>query len=163
MEPQEIVSWLSALHLRILSIFDEMDVTDDWVPRRRLARHLAEELRVHADVEERLLYPSLQHVSGDAGEWMQQACSVHLSIESVAHELLTTDFSAERLQGFRNMVARCLNDEQTRIFPSLAALDEARTGELERRLDAYERDREGARGERLISNASSPRARLLDH
>lgn len=144
MEPY-ILSWFSQVHLRIRSIFDEMDVTEDRVPQRRLAQHLAEELHTHTEVEEDLLYPFVQNVSTEASKWVHQARLVHRSIDGMLHELLATDFSAERLRGFRDMVARCLEDEETRIFPSLEALDDASAGELERRIDAYKRDN-GAAG-----------------
>jgi hypothetical protein len=139
MEPY-ISSWFSKLHLRIRSILDEMDVTEDWVPQRRLAQHLAEELHTHTAVEEDLLYPFVQDVSSEASKWVHQARLVHRSIDGMLQELLSTDFSAERGRGFRNMVARCLEDEETRIFPALEALDEVSAGELGRRIDAYERD-----------------------
>jgi hemerythrin superfamily protein len=139
MEPN-ILSWFANVHLRIRSIFDEMDVTEDRVPQRRLAQHLAEELHTHTEVEEDLLYPFVQNGSSEAGQWVHQARLVHRSIDSMLHELLATDFSAERLRGFRGMVARCLEDEETRIFPSLETLDDVSAGELGRRIDAYERD-----------------------
>jgi hemerythrin superfamily protein len=135
-----ILSWLSNLHLRIRSILDEMDVTQDRVPQRRLAQHLAQELHAHSEIEENLLYPFVQTVSSEASQWVHQACLVHRSIDGMLHELLTTDFSAERLHGFRDMVARCLEDEERRIFPSLETLDDVSAGELGRRIDAYERD-----------------------
>ena len=108
--------------------------------RRRLAQHLAEALKAHAEIEAALLYPFVRNVSGEASRWVHQARVVHRSIDGMLDEILESDVSAERLGGLRNLVMRCLEDEEACIFPLLHALDDASAGELRRCLDAYQRD-----------------------
>ena len=138
-DPSQLTERLSALHLRIRSIFDELELTTESVSRRRLAEHLAQQLRAHATLEEEVLFPLVRELGGQAACWVEQAHLVHRSIDGLQHELLATDLSPARLRGFRDMVTRCLEDEETRIFPSVEGLDEASTGELQRRISAYER------------------------
>lgn len=135
-EPGELIERLSALHLRIRSIFDELELTIDGLARRRLAEHLAQQLRAHVALEEEVLFPFVQELGGQAARWVEQASLVHRSIDGLQHELLATDLSAARRRGFRDMVTRCLEDEETWIFPAVERLDEARASELRRRMTA---------------------------
>jgi hemerythrin superfamily protein len=133
-DPSRLTERLSALHLRIRSIFDELELTTDGVSRRRLAEHLAQQLRAHTALEEEILFPLVQELGGEAAPWVEQARLVHRSIDGLQHELLATDLSPTRLRGFRDIVTRCLEDEETRIFPSVEEMDDAMAGELQRRM-----------------------------
>src|SRR5438477_257389 len=105
-DPSLLTERLAALHLRIRSIFDELELTTDSVSRRRLAEHLAQQLRAHAALEEEVLFPLVQELGGPAARWVEQAGLVHRSIDGLLHELLATDLSPTRLRGFRDIVTR---------------------------------------------------------
>jgi hemerythrin superfamily protein len=137
-DPSQLLERLSALHFHLRSIFDELELTSDSVARRRLAVHLAQQFRSHATLEEAVLFPLVEELGGRAARWVEQARLVHRSIDGLQHELLATDLSAARLRGFRDMVTRCLEDEETWIFPSVEGLDEQMAGELQRRMSACE-------------------------
>jgi iron-sulfur cluster repair protein YtfE (RIC family) len=135
---------LAQQHIRLTTIFDELEVTGDSEERLRLAAHLAEQLKLHAAVEEDVFYPAMSALGADAAEIVTESLEAHNAVDVLLDELMGTHLTPATVGGLRDLVQRHMEDEETRLFPIAARLDEDAQNDLALRIEGYSREEENS-------------------
>jgi len=135
---------LSQQHIRLATIFDELEFTQDAEERLRLAAHLAEQLKLHAAIEEDVFYPTLERVGSDAAAIVTEALEAHHAVDALLDELLGSQLTPTTVSALRALVSRHIEDEEARLFPLVERLGEDAQSELAQRVERYNREEENA-------------------
>ncbi|WP_447985882.1 hemerythrin domain-containing protein [Nitrospira sp. Nam74] len=128
---------LASDHLYVKGLFKKCLAADSAVAQRLLLQELADNLLIHATLEEELFYPALKGAGGDEGSrFVEEAMREHDGIKHRLNELqqtgvLETGFRT-RLEALEEAVLRHAEREE-RIFP--LAEKQLSLGELARRMD----------------------------
>jgi len=135
---------LAQQHIRLATIFEELEFTRDGEERLRLAAHLAEHLKLHAAIEEDVFYPTLERVGSDAAAIVTEALEAHHAVDALLDELLGSQLTPTTVAALRSLVRRHIDDEEVRLFPLVERLDEDGQTELALRIERYNREEENA-------------------
>ena len=135
---------LAQQHIRLSTIFEELEFTHNGEERLRLAAHLAEQLKLHAAIEEDVFYPTLERVGHDAAAIVTEALEAHHAVDALLDELLGSQLTPTTVAALRDLVTRHVEDEETRLFPLVQRLDEDAQTELALRIERYNREEENA-------------------
>lgn len=125
-------------HGEVKKLFTQLGRTTTRAVKRRqqLIEKLAEELEVHAKVEEEIFYPAVKE-SAQAGDLVREALDEHGEIKRLTAELQGMDVSAEdladRVKELRDAVVHHVTEEEREMFATakerLGAEDLTRLGE----------------------------------
>jgi len=135
---------LAQQHVRLATIFEELEFTGDGEERLRLAAHLAEQLKLHAAIEEDVFYPTLERVGSDAAAMVTEALEAHHAVDALLDELLGSQLTPTTVGALHELVRHHIEDEEARLFPLVERLDDAAQTELGLRIERYNREEENA-------------------
>ncbi len=135
---------LAQQHVRLTTIFEELEFTQNAEERLRLAAHLAEQLKLHAAIEEDVFYPTVERIGGDAAAIVTEALEAHHAVDALLDELLGSQLTPTTVAALRDLVRRHVEDEETRLFPLVQRLDDDAQEELALRIERYNREEENA-------------------
>lgn len=143
---RDAIAMLEDDHRRVESLFDRFQ-SGSGDDREQAAVALAEELTLHAAVEEQVVYPELRSASKDVEGIVEHSLDELGEIKRLADQIRATAASDPALDGLvtelKNIVMDHVRDEETLVFVELRdALDEGRLAALG---VAVERARELAR------------------
>ena len=122
-------------HRRVQDLFKRID--DATTDREQLFRQVAQELRVHAGIEEAFLYPAVRQALRDR---VEESLEEHHQYEMVIDDLAQISPSNPDWQGKFNALKEDVNhhikDEETELFPKTRQLlSEEQLEELGQRME----------------------------
>lgn len=135
---------LAQQHGRLTSIFDELELAVGAEERFRLVAYLAEQLKLHAAIEEDVFYPAIEQVGPDAAALVTEALGAHHAVDALLDEVIGSQLSAATLAALRDLVIGHITDEEARLFPLTERLGADETEALSRRVEGYSREEETA-------------------
>ncbi len=135
---------LSQQHVRLSTIFEELEFTAGGEERLRLAAHLAEQLKLHAAIEEDVFYPTVAALGDDVAAIVTEALDAHHAADALLDELLGSHLTPATVAALRDLVHRHMDDEEARLFPAVGRMDEAAQTALAVRIEGYSREEENA-------------------
>jgi iron-sulfur cluster repair protein YtfE (RIC family) len=136
---------LAEQHLRLLTIFDELEFTRGDEARVRLAAHLAEQLKLHAAIEEDIFYPAVRALGDDVAIVVADALEAHHAADVLLDELIGAHLAEATTGALRDVVTRHIQEEEARLFPIVEnRLDDAQRAALAQRIERYDREEEEA-------------------
>jgi hemerythrin superfamily protein len=129
----DALSILKNDHDRVKQLFEEFDGAD--APRRNaIARQICQELKVHAQIEEEILYPTARNAIDDA-DLVDEAVEEHAEAKQLIAQIEASGGDVRevegRVQDLREAIEHHVEEEETELFPELrsAGLDLAKIGE----------------------------------
>lgn len=133
-------------HRKVESLFEAFEATDDKREQRRIARRICAELEVHAQIEEKILYPEAKAEVDDATDMINEGIVEHDAIKRLVREIpklsATDEFFEPKVKVLKEFVQHHVKEEEAQTFPKLrkGGLDVfdvgARLVERKRRLTA---------------------------
>lgn len=133
-------------HNRVLQMFNEYRNNRNASPdeKRRLARMICKELRIHTRIEEEIYYPRLRSRS-DAEDLVDEATEDHARMKDLIREVenaSTHDDSIDRsVQALDDDVRQHIHEERDRLF-EIAQFADCDTPEMARELLARKKELE---------------------
>lgn len=129
----DALSILKNDHDRVKQLFDDFEGAD--APRRSaIARQICQELKVHAQIEEEILYPTARNAIEDA-DLVDEAVEEHAEAKQLIAQIEAAGGDMQEIQGrveeLREAIEHHVEEEETEMFPELrsAGLDLAKIGE----------------------------------
>lgn len=122
----EVLNMLKEDHEKVRELFEQFEQTEDDEERAAIIKAAIKELEVHADLEEKIIYPALRRCLEDdtlLNESLEEHHVVHLLIKEIK--------SARGKQGRRDAkftvlaenVKHHIKEEEESLFPEALALD----------------------------------------
>ncbi|MDX2166630.1 MAG: hemerythrin domain-containing protein [Deltaproteobacteria bacterium] len=117
----------------VLSLFDELEITDDALQRTRLMGLLALRLKTHAAVKEDVFYPAVREREPGG---VDEALAAHRAIDLLLDEAVGTPTDAN-VKVLRGVVEQLFGEERARLFTTAERLDESARHTLAEHLGRY--------------------------
>jgi hemerythrin superfamily protein len=128
-------------HRKVEDLFEKIEKTEDGDRKERaeLFNKLREELELHTEIEERLLYPEMKKLLGTkqlAGEALEE----HGEVKRLLNELAKLSPAEERwsdmIEELDHAVQHHVREEEEQMFPAARKeLTEGRANELGRQIE----------------------------
>jgi iron-sulfur cluster repair protein YtfE (RIC family) len=146
-----IIEHLESEHRSVEQKFAEFEqAADDPAKRQRLARLIGDELEVHTQVEEELVYPAVRQALDDGPDAVAHAEQEHAEAKAALARLQAaaeTPTDPEFLTAFAELksgVEEHVREEETDVFPRFRqAVDGARLEQLAEEVKALEKELQG--------------------
>lgn len=110
-------------HREVESLFEKLEATDDKREQRRIAHRICAELQVHAQIEEKVLYPEAKAEVDDAADMINEGIVEHEAIKRLVREIpklsATDEFFEPKLKVLKEFVEHHVKEEETETFPKL--------------------------------------------
>ena len=112
-------------HDKVEELFDEVCGLSDRAHKRRalLVRRICEELDVHAQVEEKIFYPSVRAADEKVGDLVLESFEEHALVKKLVAELQAMDESDERFMAkttvLKELVSHHVDEEEDELFPKV--------------------------------------------
>ncbi|MEC9361804.1 MAG: hemerythrin domain-containing protein [Sinimarinibacterium flocculans] len=125
-KPQDAVDAIDLLmqdHRTVESLFEEFSATDDKRKQRRIAHRICAELHVHAQIEEKILYPEAKAEVDEATGMINEGIVEHEAIKRLVREIprlsATDEFFEPKLKVLKEFVEHHVKEEESETFPKL--------------------------------------------
>ena len=123
-------------HRKVEELFDEFEQSGD----ESTAAQICDELTIHAQVEESIVYPELKRLDA---ELEQEAEHEHSEAKQLIERIRTAsgDDLVDLVDQLRDAIEHHVSEEESKAFPALATLGAVRLDEMgEAIMDAKARD-----------------------
>jgi hemerythrin superfamily protein len=128
-------------HRKVEDLFEQIEQTEDRArgDRQQLFQKLREELELHTEVEERLLYPEMKKHPGTRG-FADEALEEHAEVKRLLKEIgeLSTDDERwpDMIEELDHAVQHHVREEEEQMFPAARReISESRASELGRQIE----------------------------
>lgn len=112
-------SLLAADHNKVKSLFDEYMAADE-NKKKEITGKICEELAIHAEAEEKIIYPRIRKISSEADNLIRQSIEEHDEIRKHIREINPAQDMAENNKHMEMMKTAALDHikkEETQVFP----------------------------------------------
>lgn len=150
-------------HKKVKGLFEEFEKAEQGSAKRRIVRATIGELRVHAEIEEEILYPALRKALAEEGK-VDEAEEEHHVMKLLLAELEKMRPGGERYDAkytvLSESVKHHIEEEESDIFPEAESkIDNAGLGARMAERKAELMGRAGAAPARRRKKPAEPRAR----
>jgi hemerythrin superfamily protein len=113
---------LKKQHRQVEKLFKEVEKTEDPKQRRKLMEQIADDLKMHTQIEEEIFYPAVREVgTAKAEEMIDEAFEEHHVVDLVLAELPQVDPEDERFEAkmtvLSELVKHHVEEEEEEMFP----------------------------------------------
>jgi iron-sulfur cluster repair protein YtfE (RIC family) len=113
---------LKKQHKSVKALFKKVEDTEDGRRRRQLMEEIANELKMHTQIEEEIFYPAVREVgTSKAEEMVDEAYEEHHVVDLVLAELPNVDPEDERFAAkmtvLSELVEHHAEEEEDEMFP----------------------------------------------
>jgi hemerythrin superfamily protein len=113
---------LKKQHRQVEKLFKEVEKTEDPKQRRKLMEQIADDLKMHTQIEEEIFYPAVREVgTAKAEEMIDEAFEEHHVVDLVLAELPEVDPEDERFEAkitvLSELVEHHVEEEEKEMFP----------------------------------------------
>jgi hemerythrin superfamily protein len=113
---------LKKQHRQVEKLFKEVEKTEDPKQRRKLMEQIADDLKMHTQIEEEIFYPAVREVgTAKAEEMIDEAFEEHHVVDLVLAELPQVDPEDERFAAkmtvLSELVKHHVEEEEEEMFP----------------------------------------------
>ena len=136
---------LRADHTAVKKLFREFDRTTTRAKKTRqeLVAKIAEELEIHATIEEETFYPAVDEIR-QAHRLVEEAHDEHATVKALVAEIQgmdpTSEELSEKVRELRDNVLHHATEEQDEMFPMAERLGSERLEELGEQMNARKRE-----------------------
>lgn len=110
-------------HRKVESLFEAFEATDDKREQRRIANKICAELHVHAQIEEKILYPEAKAEVDEVADLINEGIVEHNAIKRLVREIpklsATDEFFEPKVKVLKEFVKHHVKEEETETFPKL--------------------------------------------
>jgi iron-sulfur cluster repair protein YtfE (RIC family) len=157
---QDAVTLVRNDHRKVEELFEALGVNAG--SRRGLVDQLAQELTIHTQLEEEILYPAVREAMSDGDELVGEAKHEHEEVDQALERLQRLDADGEQawecITKLEEMVKHHVEEEEERMLPAFAeTVGQERLMELGERMMAR---KEGASAPRREHAAASSRTKV---
>ena len=128
-------------HRKVEDLFEQIEQTEDRArgDRQQLFQKLREELELHTEVEERLVYPEMKKHPGTR-EFAEEALEEHAEVKRLLKEIGELSPDDERwpdmIEELDHAVQHHVREEEEQMFPAARReISESRASELGRQIE----------------------------
>lgn len=119
------IEFLSAQHIEVDELFARLETSDDPGEKQRLFTELADKLAAHAEIEEKLFYPSV--MARQTEELLLESVEEHLAVKRVLADLLSIrpddhSFDAKITVMKEEVRHHAHDEEEGKLFPQVKRL-----------------------------------------
>lgn len=122
----DLLNMLKADHDKVKDFFDQFEQTTDEEERGAIIKSAIKELEVHADLEEKIIYPALRERLEDQ-ELITEAIEEHHVVHVLIKELKAGHVKQDRRDAKFTVLAENvkhhIKEEEESLFPEALALD----------------------------------------
>ncbi len=147
MKQQDAIALLKADHKKVKELFKETEDTSDRATAhlQKLGERICQELKVHTQIEEEILYPAIQERTKrghkEEKDLVLESYEEHAAAKSVIADIEATESSDEsfkpKIKTLSEMIDHHVKEEEGELFPGMKELfDEAELVEMGERLAA---------------------------
>jgi hemerythrin superfamily protein len=135
---------LKKQHRQVEKLFKEVEKTEDPKQRRKLMEQIADDLKMHTQIEEEIFYPAVREVgTAKAEEMIDEAFEEHHVVDLVLAELPQVDPEDERFEAkmtvLSELVEHHVEEEEKEMFKLAKRIGEDELDELgERMMERFE-------------------------
>jgi hemerythrin-like domain-containing protein len=128
-------------HRKVEDLFDKIEKTEDGnrEQREQLFNKLREELELHTEIEERLLYPEMKRHPGTkqlAGEALEEHGEVKRLLKELAKLSPVEERWSDMIEELDHAVQHHVREEEEQMFPAARKeVSEGRANELGRQIE----------------------------
>jgi len=113
---------LKKQHKNVKTLFKKVEETEDGRRRRQLMDEIANELKIHTQIEEEVFYPAVREIgSSKAEEMVDESYEEHHVVDLVLAELPNVDPEDERFAAKMTVLAELVEhhaeEEEEEMFP----------------------------------------------
>jgi len=113
---------LKKQHKSVKALFKQVEDTEDGRRRRQLMDEIANELKIHTQIEEEIFYPTVREIgSSKAEEMVDESYEEHHVVDLVLAELPNVDPEDERFAAkmtvLSELVEHHADEEEDEMFP----------------------------------------------
>jgi len=113
---------LKKQHKSVKALFKKVEDTEDGRRRRQLMEEIANELKMHTQIEEEIFYPAVREIgSSKAEEMVDESYEEHHVVDLVLAELPNVDPEDERFAAkmtvLSELVEHHADEEEDEMFP----------------------------------------------
>ena len=122
----ELLNMLKADHDKVKELFEQFEQTADQEERAAIIRSALKELEVHADLEEKIVYPALrEHLEEDGliTESLEEHHVVHLLIKELKGARVKQERKDAKFTVLAENVKHHIKEEEESLFPEALAHD----------------------------------------
>lgn len=122
----ELLNMLKADHDKVKELFEQFEQTADQEERAAIIRSALKELEVHADLEEKIVYPALrEHLEEDGliTESLEEHHVVHLLIKELKGARVKQERRDAKFTVLAENVKHHIKEEEESLFPEALAHD----------------------------------------
>lgn len=122
----ELLNMLKADHDKVKGLFEQFDQATDEEERGAIIKSAIKELEVHADLEEKIIYPALrQHLEDEdlITESIEEHHVVHVLIKELTGGRVKQDRRNAKFTVLAENVKHHIKEEEESLFPEALALD----------------------------------------
>lgn len=121
-------------HETVTHLFGQIEATTDGRRRQELIDTIAEELEVHAQIEEEIFYPAVRSVSGVVGHAREEHARVRSLIGDVEGRDPASPEFRERVRMLQQAVSDHVAEEEKQMFAEARALGDDELARLGQQL-----------------------------
>lgn len=125
--PNDAVALLKADHRKVEELFSEFEAATKADKKSRVAEQICEELTVHAQLEEKGVYPQARAVLGNNADLIAEAAVEHATLKWLIAQIETAipsdDLYDAKVKVLKEYVAHHVKEEENEIFPKLRTTD----------------------------------------
>lgn len=125
---EDAISMLKADHRKVEALFREFESTDDEEQLETLADEIVQELKVHAELEERIFYPAVRAAFGEKdSELVMEAVLEHGSMKMLIRNIEEASSGDElfkpSVKVLKEYVQHHVKEEENEMFPKASRAD----------------------------------------
>lgn len=121
----DVIALIEEDHREVEELFSQFETSDDTGKRAEIGERIIQELTIHAELEEAILYPAIKRALPDGKALIDHATKEHEQAESLIERLDGTDpDDPEVRQGFselRSTVEEHVQEEEREVLPKFEA------------------------------------------
>mgnify|MGYP001307797339 CR=1 FL=1 len=122
----DLLNMLKSDHDKVKDLFEQFEQTTDEEERAAIIKSAIKELEVHADLEEKIIYPALrQHLEDDEliTEAFEEHHVVHVLIKELKGGRIQQNRRDAKFTVLAENVKHHIKEEEESLFPEALALD----------------------------------------
>lgn len=121
----DVIALIEEDHREVEELFSQFETADDAGKRAQLGERIIQELTIHAELEEAILYPAIKRALPDGKALIDHATEEHKEAERLIERLDGTDpDDSDVRQGFsrlRSSVEEHVQEEENEVLPKFEA------------------------------------------
>jgi hemerythrin superfamily protein len=118
------IDMLEADHREVEDLFEEFESADDAAQKREIFEEIADQLAVHAAIEEKHFYPAAK--TADTEDLLREAAEEHLSVKRIIADLLALEASDDTFEAkvkvLKEQIEHHVEEEEGELFPKVKKL-----------------------------------------